>query len=145
MTSFLTQSANFVISNAAANQAATLAITHTKLYVPVVTLSTQDNAKLLQQLESGFKRRIDWNKHKVTIVTKVTVQAQNRHLDYLIDPNFQGVNRLFVLSFSDRTVRTGYRRYFLPNVQIQDYNIMIDGKDFFDQSVKSDIRTYDNI
>ena len=67
-------------------------ITETKLYVPVVTLSTQDNAKLLQQLKSGFKRTINWNKYESNIQTF----AQNRYLRYL---SFQGVNRLFVLSF----------------------------------------------
>ena len=69
---------------------------------------------------------------------------QNRYLDYLIDPSFQGVNRLFVLSFLDGTVRTEYRTYFLPNVQIKDYNVVIGGKNFFDQSVKNDIKTYNN-
>ena len=63
---------NYAISNAAANQAATFAVTDTKLYVPVVTLSTQDNAKLLQQLKSNFKRAINWNKHQ----SNVTIQAR---------------------------------------------------------------------
>ena len=58
----LTWSANCVISNAAANQTTTFAITDTKLYVPVVTLSSDDNLKLLEQLKSGFKRIITWNK-----------------------------------------------------------------------------------
>ena len=64
-------------------------------YAPVVTLSTQENIKLFKQLESGFKRTINWNKY----LAKTTNQARNRYLDYLIDPNFHGVNRLFVLSF----------------------------------------------
>ena len=63
-------SVNCVISNAAENQATTFAITDTKLYVPVVALSTQDNAKLLQRLKSGFKRTINWS----TSQSKVTVQ-----------------------------------------------------------------------
>ena len=78
-----------------------------KLYVPVVTLSTQDIMKLLKSLESGFKRTVDWNKYQ----SKVTEEAQNSYFDYLIDPCFQGVNRLFVLSFENRTdriVHTGY-------------------------------------
>ena len=82
----LTWSENFVIAhNTAANQVATFAITDTKLYVPVVTLSTQDNAKLLQQLESGFQRIINWNKHQ----SKVTIKVPNPYLNYLIDPSFQ--------------------------------------------------------
>ena len=81
--------ANCVISNAAVNQAKTLAITDTKLHVPVVTLSTQDNAKLLQQLKSGFKRTIKWNKYQ----SKTTAQnTPNQYLDYLTDLSFQGVN-----------------------------------------------------
>ena len=78
-------------SNTAANQATTLAITDAKLYVPVVTLSTQENAKLLQQLKSDFKITVNWNKYQ----SKVTIQAPNLYLDYLIDPIFQGANRLF--------------------------------------------------
>ena len=70
------------------------AITETKLYVPVVTLSTKDNEKLLQQLKSGFKKTISWNKYESSIKTF----AQNRYLNYLINPSFQGVNRLFVLA-----------------------------------------------
>ena len=103
-----------------------------KLYIPVVTLSTQDNAKLLQQLKSGLKRTINWNKYQ----TKVSTQRQNQYLDFLIDPSFQGVNRLFVLSFEnegDRKVHTGY---YLPKVEIKDHNIMIDRQNFFDQPVK---------
>ena len=102
--------------NAAANQAVPFEITDTKLHVPVVTLSTQDNAKLLQQSKSGFKRKTNWNKCQ----SKVIVKRQNRYSDYLIDPRYQGVNRRFALPFSDCTVGTGYRRCFLPNVQIED-------------------------
>ena len=70
-------------------------IRETKLYVPVVTLSTQDNAKLLQQLKSGFKKTINWNKYESNVKTFV----QNRYLNHLINPSFQGLNRLFALSF----------------------------------------------
>ena len=127
-----TWSANCVISNAAGIQATLFAITDAKLYVPVVTLSTDDNGKLLQQLKTDFKRTINWNKYQL----EVTIKAQNRHLDYLNDPSFEGANRLFVLSFLDGTVRTGYRRYFPPNVQIKGYNVMIDGKNFFISCLK---------
>ena len=137
----LTWSANCVISNSATNQATTFAITDARLYVPVITLSTHNDAKILQQIKSSFKRTINLNKCQ----PKVTIQAQNQNLDYLIDPSFQEVNRLFFLSFSDSTVTTRYRRYFLPNVQIEDYNVMIDGQSIFDQPVKTDVRTFDNI
>ena len=76
-------------------KATSFATLYTKLYVPGVTLSTQDNAKLLEQLKTGFKRTINWNKYQ----PKVSLQAPNPYLDFLINPRFQGVNRIFVLSF----------------------------------------------
>ena len=100
-----------------------LLITETKLYVPVVTLSTQDNAKLLQQLKSGFKRTINWNKYESSPKT----YAQNRYLNHLINPSFQGVNRLFVLSFENKDQRKSHSTYYLRKVEIKDYNVMIDG------------------
>ena len=72
-------------------------ITDRKLYVLVVILSPQDNAKLLEQPKSGFKRTINWNKYQ----EKVSTEGQNKFLDYLIDPSFQGVNRLLVLLFEN--------------------------------------------
>ena len=138
----LTWSVNCVISSAAANQTTTFSITDTKFYVPVVTLSTEDNEKLLQQLKSGFKRTINWNKYHSK--TK-TLNDPKPYLDFLFDPSFQGVNRLFVLPFNDLDDRTGHSRYYLPNAKVKDYNVTIDGKNLFDQPVKSYIRTYENI
>ena len=123
------------------NQVPTFTITETNLYVPVVTLSTQDNAKLLPQLKSGFKRTISWNKY----LAKPELLAQNANLNHLIEPSFQGVNRLFVLVFEDDAQRISNKRYYIPNVEIKDYNVMIDGKNFFDQPVKNDKVTYENI
>ena len=74
----------------------------------------------------------------------MTIQQQNQYLDYLIGPRFQGVNRLF-LSFPDNTVRTGHTEYFITSTEIKDYNVMIDGQEFFDQPVKNNKRTYNNI
>ena len=74
-----------------------LKITDTILYVLVSTLSTQDNVKLLKKIESGFKRTVNWNKYQ----SKIASQVQNRYLDFLIDPNFQEVDILFVLSFEN--------------------------------------------
>ena len=123
----MTWSANCVIIYTnIANQVPTFAITETNLYVPVVTLSTQDNAKLLPQLKSGFKRTISWNKY----LSKPELLAQNPNLNHLVEPSFQGVNRLFVLAFENDAQRTSNKRYYLPNVEIKDYNVMIDGKMF---------------
>ena len=135
----LTWSSTCVITNSTG--AGRFAITDTKLYVPVVTLSTQNNAKLIQQLKSGFKRTIHWNKYQSDPKT----YAQNWYLNYFVDPSFQGVNRLFVLSFETENVRTSHSNYYLPKVEIKDQNVMIDGKNFFDQPVNNDYKTYENI
>ena len=129
-----------LIATAIQNQNATFAITDTKLYVPVVTLSMQENTKFLQQLKSGFKRVINWNKY----LSKPELLAQNPNLNHLVEPSFQGVNRLFVLAFENDDDRTSDDRYFLPTVKIKDYNIMINGENVFDQPIKNKI-TYDNI
>ena len=121
----LNWSANWVIIYTdVANQVPTFTITETNLYISVVTLSTQDNAKLLPQLKSGFKRTISWNKY----LTKQGLLAPNANLNQLIEPSFQGVNRLFALAFEDDVQRTSSKIYYLPNVEIKDYNVMIDGK-----------------
>ena len=117
------------------------AITETKLYVPVVTLSTKDNEKLLQQLKSGFKKTISWNKYESSIKTF----TRNRYLNYLVNPSFQGVNRRFVLSFENENDRTSHSTYYLPKVEIVDYNVMIDGRNVFDQPLNSMSKTYENI
>ena len=138
----LTWSSNCVIIYTdVANQVPTFTITETNLYVPVVTLSTQDNAKLLPQLKNGFKRTITWNKY----LAKPELLAQNANLNHLIEPSFQGINRLFILAFENDDQRTSNKRYYIPNVEIKDYNVMIDGKNFFDQPVKNNKVTYKNI
>ena len=138
----LTWSASCVIvSTNNANQNATFAITNTRLYVPVVTLSTQENAKLLQQLKSGFKRVINWNKY----LSKPELLAQNPNLNHLVKPSFQGVNGFFVLAFENDTQRTGAKGYYLPTVEIKNYNVMINGENFLDQPVKNNKVTYENI
>ena len=107
-----------------------------KLYVPVVNSSTHNNAKLLEQLKSGFKRTINWNKYQSKILTERSNQYQINQ-DYLIDPSFQGVNKLFVLSVEDEAKRTICKRYYLPTVEIENYNVMIDGQNFFDQPIRN--------
>ena len=125
----LTRSSSCVITNSTG--AGTSAINDTKLYVPVVTLSTQDNAKLLQKLKSGFKRVINWNKY----LSKPELLAQNPTLNHLVELSFQGVNRLFVLAFENDTQRTSHSGYYLPNVEIKNY-VVINGENFFDQPIK---------
>ena len=91
-----------LVSTNIQNQNVTFAISDTKLYVPVVTLSIQENTKFLQQLKSGFKRVINWNKY----LSKPELLAQNPDLNHLVEPSFQGVNRFFVLAFQTDDDRT---------------------------------------
>ena len=135
----LTWSRDCVINNYTG--ARKFAIAETKLYVPVVTLSTQDNAKLLQQLKSGFKITFNQNKYESNIKT----YAQNRYLNHSINPSFQGVNRRFVLSFENEDDRASHSTYYLPKVEIKDYDVMIDCRNFFNQTINSMIKTYENI
>ena len=114
------------------NQNATFSINDTKLYVPVVTLSTQENTKFLQQLKSGFKRVINWNKY----LSQPELLAQNPNLNHLVEPSFQGIYRLFVLAFESDDDRTSDNQYYLPTVEIKDYDIVINGENFFDQPIK---------
>ena len=111
----LTWSSTCVITNSTG--AGTFATTDTKPYIPGVTLSIQDNTKLLKQLKSGFKRTLNWNKYQ----SKVSIERQEQYLDYLIDSSFQGVNRLFVLSFENNDYRKAYAGHFLPKIEIKDY------------------------
>ena len=130
-----------LISTNIDGQNAKFAITDTKLYVPVVTLSKQENTKFLQQLKSDFKRVIKWNKY----LSKPELLAQNPNLNHLIEPSFQGVNRLFVLAFENDDDRTNFDEYYLPTVEIKDYNIMINVENLFDQPIKNNKVTYENI
>ena len=135
----MTWSKDYVVTNSTGE--GKFAITERELHVPVVTLSSKDNEKLLQQLKSGFKKTISWNKYE----SSIKKFAQNRYLNYLINPSFQGVNRLFVLPFENENGRTSHSTYYLPKVEIKDYNVMIDGRNFFDQTINSMNKTYENL
>ena len=110
----LTWSKDCVITNSTGE--GKFKITDAKLYVPVITLSTQDNAKLLQQLESVFKRTINWNRYQ----SEPKTYMQNRYLNHLINPTFQEMNRLFVLSFENEDDRQSHSTYYLPKVEVKD-------------------------
>ena len=134
ITLLLTWSASCVIvSTDNANQ-------NTKLYVPVVTLSQQGNEELLEQLQSGFKRVINWNKY----LSKPELLSQNANLNHLIEPSFQRINRLFVLAFENNTQRTSSKGYYLPNVEIKNYNVMMNREKFFHQPIKDNKVTCEN-
>ena len=96
-----------------------------------MTLSTQDNSKLLQQLKSGFKKVFSWNEY----LSKPELLIRNPNLNHLVEPSFQGVNRIFVLAFENYTRRTAHSGYYLSNVEIKNYNVMIYGENFLDQLI----------
>ena len=116
-------------------------ITDFKLYVPVVTLSVEHDNKLLEQLKSGLRRFIKWIKY----MSQMTNKNKNNNLNYLIDPTFCNVNRLFVLSFENEDDRTSYYKYYMPSVEIKDYNVLIDGNAFFELPIKNIEETYEKI
>ena len=103
----LTLASTCVITNSTDKER--FAITDATLYITIVTLSTPDNTKLLQQLQPSFKRTIDWNKYQSDPQT----YAQNQYLNHLVDPSFQRVKRLFVLSFeneNDKRLHSNYQK-----------------------------------
>ena len=120
---------------------ATLAINDCKFYIPVVTLSKDDEIKLLTNLKSGFKREIIWNKHR----SQMTTEAINNNLNILIDPTFTNVNRLFVLVYQNVDDRQSYDEFYLPKFMVKDYNVIIDKLAFFDLPIKTEEEAYEKI
>ena len=106
----------------------TFKITDTKLYVPVVTLSAEDDNILLEQLKTRFKRTIKWTKYR----SEMTNQTRTNTLNHLIDLTFNKVNRLSALSFENENNRKSFSKYYTPSVEIKDFSVLIDGKSFFD-------------
>ena len=136
----------------------TFKITNTTLYVPIVTLSSKDNVNLVKLLEEWFKRPVYWNEYQTKIETR---NLDNNNLTrFPLDASFQGVRRLFVLAFNNTTVtvpnnpinntnnrvlRNSHTKYFLPRVNITNYNVLIDGRNFYDQPINDIIKQYDEI
>ena len=124
----------------------TFTITDAKIYVPVVTLSIEDNAKLTKLLNEGFKRSFYWNKYK--LIPNKTYD-QDDYIRELPDASYQGVKRLFVLAYDNTganpvTANT-HRKHFLPRIKIENYNIKIDGRNIYDQPINDLIKQYDEI
>ena len=120
---------------------ATLAINDCKLYVPAVTLSKDDEIKLLTNLKSGFKREIIWNKYR----SQMTTEAVKNNFKILIDPTFTNVNRLLVLAYQNADDRQSFSQFYLPNVMVKDYNVIIDKLAFFDLPIKTEEKAYEKI
>ena len=139
----LTWNKNCILSSVVDDS--TFAITDAKLYVPVVTLKTEDNTKLSKLLSKGFKRPIHWNEYKVTPNKNYDA---NEYLRERLDASIQGVNKLFVFPYmkgDNFTTENSYDKYFLPRLKIDNYNIEIDGRNFYDQAVNDSIKRYDEI
>ena len=128
----------------------TFTITDAKLYVPTVALSTENNAKLSKLLREGFKRPVYWNEYSV--IAEKSYNA-NVLIRVSIDPSCQGINRLLVLAYEggdNRVTDDSHRRYFLPRVEIKNYNIEIDGRNFYGQPINNQetndlIKQYDEL
>ena len=114
-------------------ESAAFKIKDCKLYVPIVTLSAENDNKVLEQLKTGFKKAIKWNKYR----SEISNQTKNNNLNYLIDATFTNVNRLFVLTFENEDDRTSFSKYYAPKVEIKDFNVLIDRKPFFEIPVKN--------
>ena len=134
----LTWKKECVLSTDAGN--AVFIINNTKMYVPVVTLSKEDNKDFIEQQNKGFQRSIYWNEYKTK---EINENADANVFKYInLDPSFQGVNRLFVMAYNrvdGQPTRNGQRKYYLPRIDLNKYNVIIDGRNFYDNPIESDI------
>ena len=125
------------------NGNAVFIINATKLYVPIVTLSKEDNKDFIEQQNKGFQRSIYWNEYKTK---EINEDADANVFKYInLDPSFQGVNRLFVMAYNranGQPTRNGQRKYYLPRIDLEKYNVIIDGRNFYDNPIESDIEKY---
>ena len=123
----------------------TFKISDAKLYVSIVLLLAEDNAKSSKILAVGFKRPVYWKKYKV--IDNISVNNANNNeekpIRQLLDSSYQGVNRLFVLAYNNKVSIDSFKKYFVPRVKIENYNIEIDGKTFNDQPINDSIKQYD--
>ena len=118
-------------------------INDTKLYVSVVTLSKEDNKDFIEQQNRGFQRSIYCNEYKTK---EINEDADANVFKYInLDPSFQGVNRLFVMAYNrvdGQPTRNGQRKYYLSRISLNKYNVIIDGRNFYDNPIESDIEKY---
>ena len=137
----LTWKKECVLSTDAGN--AVFIINDTKMYVPVVTLSKEDNKDFIEQQNKGFQRSIYWNEYKTK---EINENADANVFKYInLDPSFQGVNRLFVTAYNrvdGQPNRDDQRKYYLPRIDLNKYNVIIDGRNFYDNPIESDIEKY---
>ena len=119
-------------------------IKDSKLYIPVGTLSARENKRLSAFLSKGFERSVYWNEYKTKSYNKNTINEYR----YFLESNFFGANRLFVLVYWNEDAaskRFKYKRYYLPTGIVNNYNVVINGKNYYDQPVDSDIKWYKEV
>ena len=125
------------------NRNAVFIINETKLYVPVVTLSKKDNKDFIEQQNKGFQRSIYWNEYKTKEINEDADANVFKYID--LDLSFHGVNRLFAMAYNranGQPTRNGQRKYYLPKIDLEKYNVIIDGRNFYDNPIESDIEKY---
>ena len=122
---------------------AVVIINDKKLYVPVVTLSNEDNKDFIEQENKGFQRSIYWNEYKTK---EINENADANVFKYInLDPSFQVLNRSFVKAYNranGQPTRNGQRKYYLPRIDLEKYNVIIDGRNFYDNPIESVIEKY---
>ena len=138
----LTWKKEYVLSTAADDNV--FIINDTKLYVPVVTLSKEDNKDFIEQQNKGFQRSIYWNEYKTK---EQTENADANAVKYInLDPSFQVVNRLFLMAYSradnNQATKNGQQKYYLPRIDLKKYNVLIDARNFYDNPIESDIEKH---
>ena len=148
----LTTAAIGANADATGADSATFKITDPKLYVPIVTLSAEGSVKLSKLLSNGFKRSIYWNKYKVidNKIAEIVVANGEKYIRELLDSSWQGVKRLFVLVYdntagNNRVSVHYFKKYFLSRFKIENCNIEIVGRNFYDQPTNDSIKQYDEM
>ena len=137
----LTWKKEYVLSTGAGE--AVFIINDTKLYVPVITLSKEDNKDFIEQQNKVFQRSIYWNEYKTKEINEDADANVFKYINF--DPSFQGVNRLFVMAYNrvdGPLTRNGQKKYYLPRISLNKYNVIIDGRNFYDNPIESDIEKY---
>ena len=118
-------------------------INDTKMYIPVVTLSKEDNKDFIEQQNKGFQRFIYWTEYKTKDINEDADANVSKYIN--LDPSFQGVNRLFVMAYNranGHPTRNGQQKYYLPRIDLEKDNVIIDGRNFYDNPIESDIEKY---
>ena len=120
-------------------------INDTKVYVPVVTLSKEDNKDFIEQQNKGFQRSIYWNEYKTKELTEDPDANVFKYIN--LDPSFQGVNRLFVMAYNrvdGQPNRNGQRKYYLPRIDLKNITLSLMDETFTIIQLKAILKNIEN-